>query len=183
MNQMTIFENNIKLPFQAGQLISIRLKNFMCHDLLEINFTEKINFITGANGSGKSAILTAIILCLGSRASFTQRGSNMESFIKNNASESEITVKISNNGLNSFKSQILGNYFTIRRTIKKGSGSFYKIHTFSGALYSRNKEDILNICSFLNVQIDNPLVVLTQESAKKFLINSTSKSLYDVNKP
>jgi chromosome segregation ATPase len=41
-----------------------------------------MNFIIGHNGSGKSAVLTALTLCLGGKATATNRGSSMKSFIK-----------------------------------------------------------------------------------------------------
>jgi chromosome segregation ATPase len=41
-----------------------------------------MNFVIGHNGSGKSAILTAMTLCLGGKAASTNRGSSMKSFIK-----------------------------------------------------------------------------------------------------
>jgi chromosome segregation ATPase len=56
--------------------------NFMCHKYLKIDLGPKINFVIGHNGSGKSAILTAITIALGANASATNRGKNLSSFIK-----------------------------------------------------------------------------------------------------
>lgn len=50
----------------------------MCHDLLEVEFKPSINYIIGRNGSGKSAILTALIVGLGGRATLTDRGSSIK---------------------------------------------------------------------------------------------------------
>jgi len=41
-----------------------------------------MNFVVGQNGSGKSAVLTALTLCLGGKASTTSRGTNIRNFIK-----------------------------------------------------------------------------------------------------
>lgn len=54
------------------------LKNFMCHSLLEVNFTNNISIVIGKNGSGKSAILTALVVGLGGKASLTNRGSSVK---------------------------------------------------------------------------------------------------------
>lgn len=54
----------------------------MCHKFLQIDLGPKINFIIGHNGSGKSAILTAITVALGANASATNRGKSVSSFIK-----------------------------------------------------------------------------------------------------
>ncbi|KAL3645188.1 hypothetical protein CASFOL_010368 [Castilleja foliolosa] len=75
-----------KNRLQAGIISKIRLENFMCHSNLEIEFGDWVNFITGQNGSGKSAILTALCVAFGSRARGTQRANTMKDFIKNGCS-------------------------------------------------------------------------------------------------
>lgn len=60
-----------------GSIHSIHVRNFFCHDNLEINLNRNVNFIVGRNGSGKSAILTALVVGLGGRASATNRGNNL----------------------------------------------------------------------------------------------------------
>lgn len=66
----------------AGTIARVEVVNFMCHKYLKVDFGPKINFVIGHNGSGKSAILTAITLCLGANASATNRGKSVSSFIK-----------------------------------------------------------------------------------------------------
>lgn len=60
-----------------GSIHSIHVQNFFCHDNLEIKFNRNTNFIVGRNGSGKSALLTALVVGLGARASATDRGNNL----------------------------------------------------------------------------------------------------------
>lgn len=60
-----------------GCIHSIHVRNFFCHENLEVNLNRNVNFIVGRNGSGKSAILTALVVGLGGRASATNRGSNL----------------------------------------------------------------------------------------------------------
>lgn len=50
----------------------------MCHSSLKVDFNKNINFVIGRNGSGKSAILTALIVVLGGRASNTNRSTSMK---------------------------------------------------------------------------------------------------------
>ena len=52
----------------AGVIQKISLRNFKCHSALDFDLHPYINFIIGRNGSGKSAVMDAIILCLGGRA-------------------------------------------------------------------------------------------------------------------
>lgn len=75
-----ITEQNIAAD--NGIIESVECTNFMCHRHLEIPLGPLINFIIGHNGSGKSAILTAIAICLGGKASSTNRGQSLKSFIK-----------------------------------------------------------------------------------------------------
>lgn len=72
-------ENQIN---EHGILESLFCTNFMCHQRLEVKFGPQINFIIGHNGSGKSAILTAVTLCLGGKATATNRGQSLKGFIK-----------------------------------------------------------------------------------------------------
>ena len=65
-----------------GIIESVTCTNFMCHTFLEVTLGPLINFIVGHNGSGKSAVLTAIMLCLGGKATSTNRAGNLKGFIK-----------------------------------------------------------------------------------------------------
>jgi DNA repair exonuclease SbcCD ATPase subunit len=65
-----------------GSIQSVQLCNFMCHSFLKVDLGDKINFITGQNGSGKSAILTAIAIALGGKAKFTNRASSISKLLK-----------------------------------------------------------------------------------------------------
>ena len=75
--------NAMNAPANNGIIESVTMSNFMCHDFLTIRLGPLINFIIGHNGSGKSAILTAITICLGGKATATNRGGSLKSFIKN----------------------------------------------------------------------------------------------------
>ena len=82
---LTQQRNRVKegnLPADNGILQSVTCTNFMCHAHLEVTLGALINFIIGHNGSGKSAVLTAITICLGGKATTTNRGQSLKSFIK-----------------------------------------------------------------------------------------------------
>jgi len=70
------------LAAESGIIESVTCTNFMCHTKLHIPLGPLINFIIGHNGSGKSAVLTALTLCLGGKATATNRGQNLKSFVK-----------------------------------------------------------------------------------------------------
>lgn len=75
-------ESVVNRPADHGVIETVSCSNFMCHAQLEVALGPLINFIIGHNGSGKSAVLTALTLCLGGKASATNRGQSLKSFIK-----------------------------------------------------------------------------------------------------
>lgn len=132
----------------------------MCHEALEIVLNENVNFIVGRNGSGKSAILTALTVGLGAKANVTSRGTsvkgiieylikyfnntlciiltilvqivccNVSEFIKKGTNAATIEITLSNKGDNAYKPEIYGDIINVVRTI--GTTSSYKIKNWRG---------------------------------------------------
>lgn len=80
--QKKFLQNIENVPAEHGIIERVDCYNFMCHEHFSVDLGPLINFIVGKNGSGKSAILTALTLCLGGKASVTNRGQSLKSFIK-----------------------------------------------------------------------------------------------------
>ncbi|XP_063898967.1 structural maintenance of chromosomes protein 6 [Helicoverpa armigera] len=158
-----------------GSIVSIHVRNFFCHDNLEVNFNRNVNFIVGRNGSGKSAILTALVVGLGGRASATNRGSNLHSFIKKGANSATIEIKIKNSSPKSYKHHIYGDFITIVRTINASGGSSYKVKTASGDVVSTKFEEVNSIILAHDIQVDNPISVLNQDDARSFHASDAKK--------
>jgi hypothetical protein len=78
----SFYSDEPNAPADHGIIERVDCYNFMCHEHFSVELGPLINFIVGKNGSGKSAILTAITLCLGGKASATNRGQSLKSFIK-----------------------------------------------------------------------------------------------------
>ena len=109
--------------FLPGSLKSVQMINFMKHSNLQIALKPCVNFITGRNGSGKSSILVAISVGLGSNIRITGRGTSLSSLIKDGQSEAQIIV-ILNNGTEGYQYERYGNEIKITRKIHKSSSSF-----------------------------------------------------------
>ncbi|KAK9693598.1 Structural maintenance of chromosomes protein 6, partial [Basidiobolus ranarum] len=158
---------------QLGVIESIELVNFMCHRYLKVNLGPKINFIIGHNGSGKSAILSGITVCLGGKATVTNRASNLKSLIREGSSVGQVVVKLRNQGSEAYKPEVYEDCIIIERRISRDGNNGYKIKSSEGKTISTKREELSAICDHMGIQIDNPMNVLSQDTARQFL-NSTS---------
>lgn len=162
----------------AGTIARVEVVNFMCHKYLKVDLGPKINFVIGHNGSGKSAILTAITLCLGANASATNRGKSVSSFIKEGTNAANITIHLTNGGPSPYKPDLYPNMIVVERRLNKEGASPYKLKNISGKIVSQKKEDLVSILDHFGILVNNPLTMLTQDMARKFLSDSTSEDKY-----
>lgn len=79
-------------------------------------------------------------------------------------------------------SQTFGKQIIIRRSFTRTGSSTYKIGTESGEIYSTKRADLQKILDHLHIQIDNPICILGQEDAKRFLASKTPKQKYEVRR-
>lgn len=154
----------------AGIVESITLKNFMCHSLLgPFTFGSNVNFIVGNNGSGKSAVLTALIVSLGGNAQATNRGLSLKGFVKEGESSADVSITLRNKGKDAYKPEVYGPAIIVDLRITREGLRTYKLRSKSGLLVSTKKEELLSILDNFNIQVNNPVSVLTQEMSKYFL--------------
>jgi len=142
------------------------------HRKLSVDLCRNVNFIYGQNGSGKSAILTAIQICLGSGARRTNRARSLKELVRKDASSASAKVRVTllNKGSDAFQHDIYGDYITVERTIAlRGGFNGYKLFNADNVERSRSKKDLSEMLDKLNIQVDNPVAILDQEEAKKFL--------------
>uniref|UniRef100_A0A1A9UD16 Structural maintenance of chromosomes protein 6 n=1 Tax=Glossina austeni TaxID=7395 RepID=A0A1A9UD16_GLOAU len=153
---------------RCGKIISIHLTNFMCHSNLRIEFNRRVNFLVGRNGSGKSAILAALVLGLGCNAKVTNRSKSAKDFIKIGETTAKIEITIANDGPQPFDPDEYGDSITIVRTITTSSG-YYAVRNSQGRIITKKFDDLQRILLYHNIQADNPVFVLNQDSAREFL--------------
>ncbi|KAL0939440.1 DNA repair protein [Colletotrichum truncatum] len=161
---------------ENGIIESIECINFMCHERLFVELGPLINFVVGENGSGKSAVLTALTLCLGGKASSTNRGGSLKSFIKEGRENSVIVVRIKNQGVDAYQPDVYGNTIRVERHFSRSGASGFKLKSVTGKTISTKKADVDEISEYWALQVDNPLNVLSQDNARQFL-NSSSASM------
>jgi signal recognition particle GTPase len=90
---------------KSGKIKSIRLRNFMCHANFSVDLNKNVNVFVGLNGSGKSAILTALAIGLGSKASSTSRSANLKDLVKRGEASASIEITLTNDGIDSFEGE------------------------------------------------------------------------------
>ncbi|XP_012348416.1 structural maintenance of chromosomes protein 6 isoform X1 [Apis florea] len=163
---------------KTGKIKKILIRNFMCHDALEVTLNPNVNFIIGRNGSGKSAILTALTVGLGARANVTSRGASVKSFIKKGKNTATIEVTLFNKGSMAYKPDVYGDSITVFRSI--GTTSFYKLKNWKGEVVSTKRTELINILRAMNIQIDNPISILNQDISRTFLVSSKPEEKYEL---
>ncbi|KZT28345.1 P-loop containing nucleoside triphosphate hydrolase protein [Neolentinus lepideus HHB14362 ss-1] len=161
-----------------GIIESLELHQFMCHKYLTFSFGPQINFIIGHNGSGKSAVLSAITVALGGKATSTGRGSGLKSFIREGQSVAEVSISLKNQGEEAYKPDLYGKSIVVTRRFTKEGNSSYKIKSKDGHVVSTKREELAAICDHMNIQVDNPMNVLTQDSARQFLSAANPSDKY-----
>ncbi|KAF9257497.1 P-loop containing nucleoside triphosphate hydrolase protein [Marasmius fiardii PR-910] len=165
---------------EYGIIETIEMHQFMCHKSLKFTFGPNINFIIGHNGSGKSAVLSAITVALGGKTASTGRGSGLKAFIREGQQVAEVTISLKNQGEEAYKPEEYGKSIFITRRFTTQGGSMWKIKSKDGRVISSKKEELSAICDHMNIQVDNPMNVLTQDSARQFLSSSTPSEKYNI---
>ena len=174
-----------------------------------MDLCRNVNFIHGQNGSGKSAILASLQICLGAGARVTNRARNLKELVRKETSAgaapscAKIRVTLLNQGTDGYKPDVYGNEITVERTIALHGGfNGYKLLDHEGSEKSQDKKDLHEMldvlyvpfldsqisekiphhssllfsysCCNSNIQVDNPVAILDQEEAKKFLTGKAS---------
>lgn len=163
----------------SGYIKKVTLRNFMCHEHFELRLGPRLNFIVGNNGSGKSAILTAITIGLGAKASDTNRGNALKDLIKEGCHSAKITLHLDNSEHGAYNQGKFGNEIIIERTIKKDGPTSFSLRSETGKEISNKKKDVQAVVDYFSVPINNPMCFLSQDAARSFLTASTAHDKYN----
>ena len=136
--------------------------------------------MTGANGSGKSAVLLGVVLGLFAESKQTKRYSRVQDFVQKGSRRAVVQVTLRNEGEDAYKPDVYGKVITFKRTISdKGVSSVSLVgessHTVSG---KAAREEGARIQKALNISVDNPIVILQQDQAKELLKMESPAKLY-----
>ncbi|XP_047475491.1 structural maintenance of chromosomes protein 6-like isoform X2 [Penaeus chinensis] len=132
----------------------------------------------GRNGSGKSAILTAVVVGLGGNVRATNRGSSMKELVKYGKHTATIDIHIKNMGKDAYKHEIYGDCIIVERKIMSSGGGSYRVKAKDGTVVSTKKDEIIRMLDHFNLQVENPVTVLNQDMSRSFLNSTDPRDLY-----
>lgn len=89
-----------------------------------------------------------------------------------------IIVRIKNQGDGAYMPNEYGKSIIVERSFSKSGSSGFKLKNEAGKIVSTKKADLDTITDFFNLQIDNPMNVLSQDMARQFLSSSSPAEKY-----
>ncbi|MEQ2313823.1 hypothetical protein AMECASPLE_005848 [Ameca splendens] len=108
----------------------------------------------------------------------TNRGVSLKDFVKTGESTADVTVKLRNRGADAYKKDLYGDYITVEQRISGDGSRSYKLKNKSGQLVSNKKEELISVLDHFNIQLDNPVSILSQEMSKQFLHSKNETDKY-----
>ena len=140
-----------------------------------------MNFVTGANGSGKSAVLCGLVLGLFAESKQTKRYSRVQDFVQKGSRRAVVQVTLRNDGEDAYKPELYGKAITFKRVISdKGASAISLVGESSHAVSGKAaREEGARIQKAFNISVDNPIVILQQEQAKELLKMESPAKLYN----
>ena len=151
----------------------------MCHHNLEVELGPRINFIVGENGSGKSAVLTAMCLTLGANSRKTERSvKGIKGFIREGANFAKLEVSIRNVGPDALDVGVFGDSITVERNISAAGAAPFKIKNQWGKEVGNSRDLLTRITDHFNIDVENPIVVMSQDSSRQFLHSGKDTDKY-----
>ena len=91
-----------------------------------------------------------------------------------------VTVHITNKGPDAYRHGVYGDIIIVERKILKDGVGNYRIKSSSGKVISTKREELTALLDHMVIQVDNQLVILTQDMAREFLNSSSPNEKYKV---
>ncbi|KAI5180673.1 structural maintenance of chromosomes protein 5 [Nematocida sp. AWRm80] len=162
-------------------IYELSLRNIQKYKESVFRFAKGGNLIVGINGSGKSSILSGIVLALGGTPKILGKNLNVSELIRFGDVKGVIRIVLYTEKIKEVE-EIIGskltpihednpNLFSITRTITGGS-SMYCVNKIQCQLVT-----VKSICAKLNIQIDTLCQILPQDKVNEFIRLSEEEQL------
>lgn len=141
--------------FRAGQVMRLRMRNFVTYTDVSLYARPGLNLIVGPNGSGKSTVICALCLVLGGKPSVLGRGDQLKDFVKHNEQQATIDIDLFS-GPGKAPHQIT-------RMIWDNNTNRFQLN---GRTVTQT--EILALVKELHIRVDNFTTFLPQDKVSKF---------------
>ena len=130
----------------------------------------------------QSALLTAICVALGQGARQTNRAKSIKTFVKEGTSYAMIALTLHNgHGADAFRPDEFGDTITVVRRIAASGASTFKLMAGrrDGAKVSSDRKDLESMLDHFNIDVNNPMVVMTQDSSREMMSKGRPSDMYN----
>lgn len=163
--------------FRKGNLVKVRMENFLTFTDTFILPGPRMNLIIGPNGTGKSTVVSAVCIAFDGNPRLLGRSPDLGAFVKHGTSRAAVTVHIYEPAARS------GERVVRREFDADGRGHFEIDGT------KVNKAEMKKLCQRYDVQLDNLSQFMPQEKIAEFvnikpdeLLHMTVRSLGGVER-
>ncbi|KAI9641983.1 Structural maintenance of chromosomes protein 5 [Ciborinia camelliae] len=143
--------------FAPGAIVRVKLKNFVTYESAEFFPGPNLNMVIGPNGTGKSSLVCAICLGLGSSPKNLGRADKVGEFVKHGSKDGFIEIELQK------RNNERENHIIKTRIIKDGSSSEYWINN-----KRTSHKNVLALVRGFSIQIDNLCQFLPQDKVSEF---------------
>lgn len=157
--------------YRNGSIISLHLTNFQTYTDMEFKFHPFLNFIAGPNGSGKSTIGNALCFIFGGSPIILNKAKDIRDYIKFNAIESTIEIKIKKDKKILKIKRIIS---TVRNKTTWWMNDIVTKFNVIKEIYNELKIDISNICNYLPQEKVSEFTRYSPEDLFKLFVNTYS---------
>ncbi|KAF6001582.1 Structural maintenance of chromosomes protein 5 [Cyanidiococcus yangmingshanensis] len=143
--------------WRRGQLVRLRLHNFLAFDDMEIFPGKALNLVVGPNGSGKSSIVAGICIGLGGRLELLSRAPALTCYIKHGCERAQIDIEL-------FDPNARGQRRCLSRVFSRDGRNGF---TLDGVSVPKRVVD--DLCAEYDIQLDNLCTFLPQERVPELI--------------
>uniref|UniRef100_A0A336MNE2 Structural maintenance of chromosomes protein 5 n=1 Tax=Culicoides sonorensis TaxID=179676 RepID=A0A336MNE2_CULSO len=141
---------------KRGKIFSVACNDFVTYNEVMFFPGEYLNIVIGPNGTGKSTLVSAIVIGMGGKPELLSRSSDLTDWIKHGCEEAFIEIHV-------FENDEGDNFIAFQRMFNRNGLDEYKIDE---KRYSR-KQFLLKVKEY-NIQVDNLCQFLPQDRVQDF---------------
>lgn len=143
--------------FAPGAIVRVKLNNFVTYESAEFFPGPNLNMVIGPNGTGKSSLVCAICLGLGSSPKNLGRADKIGEFVKHGSKDGFIEIELQK------RNDEPENHIIRTRILKDGGHCEFWINN-----KKTSQKNVLTLVRSFSIQIDNLCQFLPQDKVSEF---------------